>query len=120
MKTWPCEHSPARTAATQVGKIYISEATGCVAGGILFTYLLVHHLQPFEIAAGAGLLNLIAAILLLKPWAVAWRTGKDVALEFLVSSMVIVALALGIYSVASGRSRPTSVRGVWGLQAELL
>ncbi len=92
----------AETPATQVGKIYISEATGCVAGGILFTYLMVHHLQPFEIAAGACLLNLMAAILLLKPWAVAWRTGKDVALEFLVSSMVIVALALGIYSVASG------------------
>lgn len=90
------------TPATQPGKIYIAEATGCVAGGILFTYLMVHHLQPLEIAAGACLLSLMAAILLLKPWAVAWRSGKGVALEFLVSSMVIVALALGIYSVASG------------------
>lgn len=48
-------------AATRVGRVYIYEAIGSAMGGVIFTYLLVHHFHSFEIAALIGLLNLISA-----------------------------------------------------------
>lgn len=54
-------------SAIYIGRIYIAEAIGCMAGGVLFTYFLVYHFNPLQIALFSGLMNLITAILLLKP-----------------------------------------------------
>ncbi|HAZ32161.1 MAG TPA: hypothetical protein DCY61_05670 [Dehalococcoidia bacterium] len=88
-----------KNRATQVGRIYVAEATGGVAGGVAFTYLLVHYLHPFEIALFVVLLNLTAALFLLKPWAIAWRA--NLIPRFLVC-LVVLASVLGIHSLASG------------------
>ncbi|HEX78383.1 MAG TPA: hypothetical protein G4O03_08285 [Dehalococcoidia bacterium] len=87
--------------AAAVGKVYIAEALGCMAGGIMFTYLLVHYLHPLEIALGVGLLNLASALLLLRPEAIAWRTRGEQAAKSLVC-VVILALGLGAHSLAAG------------------
>jgi len=86
--------------AIHIGKIYISEAIGCMAGGVIFTYLLVHYFHPFEIAVYTGLLNLFTALLLLQPWRISWRLKREVMVKFLVL-MVILSLGLGFYSLAS-------------------
>jgi len=43
------------------GKTYVGEAAGNMLGGIVFTFLLVHYLNAFEVALLAGFLMLAAA-----------------------------------------------------------
>ncbi len=45
-------------------KTYMGEAAGNMLGGILFTFLLVQHLNAFQIALWAGALMLAAALIL--------------------------------------------------------
>lgn len=87
--------------AAEVGKVYICDAIGDVSGGVIFTYLLVHYLQPIEIAVYAGLLNLVAALLLLKPWDIAWRARENIIPRFLTCLVILVSV-LGIHSLAFG------------------
>jgi len=86
---------------TAVGKVYVSEAIGCMAGGIIFTYLMVHYLQAFEIALYTVILNLIAAFFLLKPWVV-YRKEKRNLLPRFLSILLIIAMSFCIYFISFG------------------
>ncbi|HSW57735.1 MAG TPA: hypothetical protein VLH15_05000, partial [Dehalococcoidales bacterium] len=55
-------------APVQVGRVYIAEALGGVAGGALFTYFLVQYFDHLEIAVFTVILNLAASLFLLTPW----------------------------------------------------
>lgn len=59
--------SGAELPAAQVGRVYIVEALGSMAGGALFTYVLIHYLNHVEIAVVTVLLNLAAGFFLLNP-----------------------------------------------------
>jgi len=89
-----------RTPAAEVGKVYIWEAIGTMIGGIMFTYLLVHYLQPLEIALSVGLLSLASALLLLKPEAIAWRLRKEWGTKLMVC-IVVLAMGVGLHSLIS-------------------
>ena len=71
--------------AAQVGRIYVAEALGCMAGGALLTYVLVHHFTHTEIAALTVLINLAAGIVLLRPL---------LSHQFLFSKVFILAVCI--------------------------
>lgn len=53
-------------SSINIGRIYIAEAIGCVLGGFLFTFFLVYHFNPLQIAIIAGIINLFSSLLLIK------------------------------------------------------
>ena len=57
-------------AGEATGSVYLLEAAGSTAGGVLASLFLIRLLSPMEIAALIGLLNLAAAAALLLP---GWR-----------------------------------------------
>jgi spermidine synthase len=50
--------------ATSTGSVYLLEALGSAAGGMLAGLVLVRYVAPLQIAAGLGLLNVLAAAVL--------------------------------------------------------
>jgi len=80
--------------SVQIGRIYIAEALGSMAGGAFFTYVLVHYLSHLEIAALVILLNLGAGLFLTKPL---------LCRRFIVSKTLVLGLCLaGIIVLSSG------------------
>ncbi|KPJ60406.1 MAG: hypothetical protein AMJ46_06500 [Latescibacteria bacterium DG_63] len=53
-----------RDAVTQVGRVYIFDATGAALGGVLFSYVMIQNLSHFEIAAVVGVIDCAVALLL--------------------------------------------------------
>ncbi len=53
-----------KEAPKAIGRVYIYDALGDMAGGIIFTFLLVYLLHSFHCALLIGSLNLLAAFLL--------------------------------------------------------
>ena len=53
-----------RRDARQIGEVYVLDALGGIAGGLLFSVCLVYVLEPFQTAACLLILNLLAALLL--------------------------------------------------------
>ena len=51
--------------ASSIGKVYIYESIGSLAGGIVGTYLCLQYLHPFQTVFGLALLNISSAICLL-------------------------------------------------------
>ncbi len=51
-------------AARHIGRIYVLEALGSMAGGAVFSYILIRFLNSFQIAWLLSLLNLISALTL--------------------------------------------------------
>jgi spermidine synthase len=62
-RVWREREGAADTSSA--GKTYIGEAVGGVLGGVLFTFLLVHYLNPFQIAVLAGMVMLAAGLYLI-------------------------------------------------------
>ncbi len=56
-----------RENAKAIGRVYIYETLGTIAGGIIFTYLLVLYFHSLQIAIGVALLNLLVCVLILRP-----------------------------------------------------
>jgi len=55
------------TAPQQVARLYIAEALGSMAGGVLFAYVMVHYFDHLAIATLTVLFTLAAGLLLLRP-----------------------------------------------------
>ncbi|PIU41458.1 MAG: hypothetical protein COS99_05290 [Candidatus Omnitrophica bacterium CG07_land_8_20_14_0_80_42_15] len=53
-----------RTAYANIGMVYVLEAIGAMAGGLLVSFILVRAFNSFQIAAILSLLNISGAILL--------------------------------------------------------
>ena len=53
--------------ASSIGKVYIYETLGAIAGGIILTYLLVPYIHSLQIALGVALLNFALCAFLLIP-----------------------------------------------------
>jgi spermidine synthase len=51
--------------ASSIGRVYVYEALGAIAGGIVFTYLFIPFLYSAQIALLLSMLNLLSAALLL-------------------------------------------------------
>ena len=90
------------TTAAATGAVYLLEAAGSGLGGLLAGLALVRWLTPFEIAALLGVLNLLAACVLL---ANAEEKNRLLAAAFPALSVVVV---LGSSALA-----PLSLRVLW-------
>ncbi|TVQ35932.1 MAG: hypothetical protein EA384_15250 [Spirochaetaceae bacterium] len=96
------------TAVEQVAGLYIAEALGGMAGGILFAYLLVHYFDHLAIAALTVVFNLAAALLLLSPvFSFRFFTGK------LVIGALCLAAVLALGSGALQRLELLFSRRQW-------
>jgi spermidine synthase len=51
--------------AASIGRVYLLEAAGAIAGGIVFTYLFITHLYSLQVVLVLAALNLVAAALVL-------------------------------------------------------
>ena len=80
--------------SVQVGKIYIAEALGAMAGGVLFTYFMVHYFNHLEIAIFTVLFNLVVGVVLLSPL-FSWRSIVSKILVLVVGIAWIVSLSSG-------------------------
>jgi spermidine synthase len=77
----------ASSTAVGTSRVYLLEAMGSGAGGVLASLVLIRYLQPFEIAAVFSLLNLVAAVGLTIRVA-AWRKTAIVALLMIFAVLV--------------------------------
>jgi spermidine synthase len=77
--------------ATSTGSVYLLEALGSAAGGMLAGLVLVRYVAPLEIALGLGLLNLLAAAGLV----IRARLARGAAMGALVGMAVLLALPFG-------------------------
>ena len=58
--------------ASSSGRVYVYETVGTIIGGIVFTFLVVPHLNAFQVSVGIAILNLVVCFYLIAPY---WRTG---------------------------------------------
>jgi spermidine synthase len=90
--------------ATSTGSVYLLEALGSAAGGMLAGLVLVRYVAPLEIALGLGLLNLLAAAGL----QIRARFARGAAMGALAGVAVLLALPFGI-----PRLETVSLEGFW-------
>jgi spermidine synthase len=81
----------ATSTGEATGSVYLLEALGSAAGGILAGLVLVRTFAPLEIALGLGLLNLLAAACLV----IRARFARGAAMGALASVAVLLALPFG-------------------------
>ncbi len=95
--------------ATGIGKVYIYETLGTIAGGVAFTYLLIPHFHSFQIVSGMAFLNLIIALFLLGSF---WRKGRP---KILGSGALILLPLTGflIFGEGADRIHWLSIRRQW-------
>lgn len=100
-------------AAASVGKVYVYETVGTLAGGIIWTYLLIPYLHAFHIALGLAILNFFAGVILLAAY---WRTGK---FQKVITIICCLLLFLGTFSIFSGVAdslHHQSIKSQWKAQ----
>ena len=78
----------ARRDWRQIGDVYVLDTLGGIAGGLLFSVVLVHFSAPFEIATLLLVLNMLAAVVL------AHATGRRVIGASLLLVLVVAAAQL--------------------------
>lgn len=61
-------YSASQRATLSVGRVYLLEALGAGAGGILYTFFLIPFFHSFEVALLLGAANLVSALLLASSW----------------------------------------------------
>ena len=82
----------ATSTGEATGSVYLLEALGSAAGGILAGLVLVRYVAPLEIALGLGLLNLLAAAGLV----IRARLARGAAMGALAGMAVLLALPFGV------------------------
>lgn len=82
-------------AATHIGRIYVFEAVGATLGGVLFSYIFIHVLHPFQIAWLVSTFNLLLAFII--TLSKSYFERKILALA--VFGILVADLALGVWGL---------------------
>ena len=82
----------AASTGEATGSVYLLEALGSAAGGMLAGLVLVRTVAPLEIALGLGLLNLLAAAGLV----IRARLARGAVMGALAGAAVLLALPFGV------------------------
>lgn len=93
-----CRVLAARQDASSIGRVYFLDALGDIAGGLLFTFVLVHLLNHFVILYVPAALNLAFAL------AVAVAAGKRLlaaAVAIIAAAAVTLAAAVDLNALAT-------------------
>ncbi len=92
------------------GRVYAQETVGTIIGGFVCTYMLVPHLNTFQISIWLALLNFVVCFALLVPY---WKTGW---LQKTILTALIVLPLFSAYLVFSGQAdklHQYSIRAQW-------
>jgi spermidine synthase len=95
--------------ASSVGKVYLYETLGTIAGGLTFTYLMIPRCHAFQIAFFVSLLNLTSCLSLLIPF---WTKKSRMAFAVIL----ILPLIFTGYLLFSGRANEmhrSSIASQW-------
>jgi len=117
--TWGCrlDSDSVREEASSIGRVYVLETVGSIAGGLLITFVLIQYFNAFEIAFAISLTNaLISAVLLGPCWKGPWiqlRKGL-----WILSAMLALFYAYSILGTVAKETHSSSIQSQWkGLQA---
>jgi spermidine synthase len=114
----------AKREAPTIGKVYLYEAGGSIAGGLVFTYLFLPFFHSIQIALGIAVMNLLSALLLLT----SFRTGPEIppviskqrrsgrALAIVISLFLLLAALYLSFSAGADRIHYGSLRRQWSGQ----
>jgi len=104
-------------SARSIGQIYILEAVGASAGGLLSNFILIPHLTGYKIVFLVGILNLVAPLLLVfVSYVASGGTDSPVAkLIFIaLTSLLILATALAFPLGWVDKLQTYSAKRQWG------
>jgi spermidine synthase len=99
--------------ASSMGKVYVYETFGTLAGGVAVTYLLIPYLNAFHIAAGLAVLNFLVCALLFIPF---WRTGKFQKLVTIISWLLSILGLSFIFFGGADKLHRRSIETQWKAQ----
>ncbi len=99
-----------KQGAKSIGRVYIYETLGTIAGGVAFTYLLIPYFHSLQIALSIALLNLILCVFLSVSF---WQ--KQISNKILGSVSVIftVFVAYILFSPKSDEIHQLSIKHQW-------
>jgi spermidine synthase len=87
-------------ASQTVGRVYIYDAAGNMAGGIIFTFLLIHLLHSWRYALLIGSLNLVGGLLLA---VIRFSSSNPLRSSRRISIPILLLLILSIYLFGSSK-----------------
>jgi spermidine synthase len=107
--------------AAGIGRVYFLETAGTLAGGLVFTYLIITFLNPIEAAAAVSLVNIFWCLLLLrfKPMPIDAVGGieRDMGLFRKVavgaSVLLLTVTALVLFEPLTSKVHWSSIRKQW-------
>ena len=95
-----------------IGRVYGLETIGMMAGGFLLSFILIQHLNSFEIAFVASLINAFISVLLLSPKKEAPSSSLRRGLWGL-SLLLSLLYTFLLFSPGSRALQATSIRSQW-------
>lgn len=96
--------------ASSVGKVYVYETVGSIAGGIVWTYLLIPYLNAFQIATGLALLNFFICLILLIPYL---RVGILQRIITAICSLLLIFWGYLFFTGGADRFHSLSIKAQW-------
>ena len=96
--------------ASSVGRVYVYETVGTIAGGIIWTYLLIPHLHAFQMATGLAMLNLLVCLVLLAPY---WKTGRPQKIITSVAGLFLFLTSYFVFAGGADKLHHLSIKAQW-------
>ena len=96
--------------ASSVGKVYFYETVGTIAGGIIWTYLLIQYFHAFQIATGIAMLNFFVCLLLLAPY---WKTGRPQKIITTVAGLFLFLAGYLFFAGGADKLQRLSIKAQW-------
>ncbi len=101
-----------REDASSIGRVYVYETIGSIAGGLLITFLVIQNFHSFQIAFGTSLLNTLISVFLL--WPKHGSAGGPVRNTILLFSIFLTVAVMGfLFSPLSSVVHVSSIRKQW-------
>jgi spermidine synthase len=102
----------ARKDVSSIGRVYVLESTGAIAGGILVTFFLIQFLNSFEIAFMISLTIALISIFLLwpKPRSLHFPFRRTV---WILSILLSLVFAYSLLFRTSNAIQQSSIRSQW-------
>ena len=104
MLTLVCGLLPRRDGTDGIGRVYVADTVGSIAGGVLFSFVLVPWFDHFALLCFPAALNLFLA------GAIAWHFRQ----RLLLASVVIVAAGLATHVALVDADDVTTAVQHWG------
>lgn len=95
----------ASSLSLSVGRVYLIEALGAGVGGLIFSFLLIPYLQTFHIAFLVSGLNILSAVLFIRP-PVHKRFNVPMFQRSNVLHWIIGGLGIPLFIVGIGKAAP--------------